>query len=233
MPKRIYAAADYLPHLQTLATFADWERVSYGGGEPFLHPDLGGLIDATAFGKPVAVYTNGFWLSGGNWIDRVLPVAKRCAELGVSRYPPYVDRVGVVEWDNRLELLKRLIPHLHVFSFHPDDPKDLTFQHSGFHDAPLPLADPPSCPMRHCYQLTADGRVAKCPIGLWVDTAFGVSRAFVDAAPSLYYDLARGGEGWDDWEGHRETVAACALCGLGTGHVADRPWRETNKLTVL
>jgi hypothetical protein len=221
-----HPASAFLPLMDQLATFARWESLIIGGGEPFLSSDLPGFIRAARRGVPTWVISNGHWLLRPNWMAVGAEVLQACTGLMVSRYPVYVDRLGVPEWNRRLEVLRQQTGR-HVGSFHPDDPRQLTFDHHVHHHEPLPIVR--ECSMRFCYQLLLDGRLGKCPLTRWPDRIPGVTDEFLGAASrSLFYDLARAGEGFAEWAA-RDAVEACHFCGLATGHVTVKPWENTTQ----
>ena len=234
--ERDKVAADYLPHLHRLWAFARWQNLFVGGGEPFLHRDLPGFLDGVQDGpwrdrKPHLI-TNGYWLLRDDWRAVAAPVAGRLAALVVSRYPAYVDRLGVAEWDRRLDLIRADHPGLHLTIFHGGDPADLRFMQNGFHDEPRPIAEPNPCAMRFCFQLLTDGTLAKCPLGLALDLIPNATAAFrAEYRASSLYDLARGGEGFAEWAAP-DAHPACSLCGIGTGDSWSVPWSSDRRIAT-
>jgi Radical SAM superfamily len=232
-PRRQYDAGEFLPLLNRLATFCSWESLIIGGGEPFLHRDLCGFLRAVRLGRPVHLLTNGYWLLRPDWLERGLPVFAICAAAVVSRYPVYVDQIGVNEWDRRLEQLHQRTG-CKLVTFHPYDPSTLLFDHHAHHDEPRPIAR--ACTMRTCLQLLPDGRLTRCPLGRWygsIDQGTAAFRAAYER--SGFYDLNRGGEGFAEWAGlstrhsplaTRHSFEACHFCGLATGDIVLRPWAQ-------
>ena len=132
LPRRVYTPEEYLPHLETLATFADWPVASYSGGEPFLHPNLADFIRQSFLGREVWIFTNGFWLTQTAWLETASEVLPLCTMLNVSRYPVYVERIGRDEWHRRLDMLRKRFA-TRIEAYHPNDPADLVFEHHGYH----------------------------------------------------------------------------------------------------
>ena len=223
LPGRMYAAADYVPHLRILAAFASWGTLNIGGGEPFLHPDLAEFIRECRAVQPCAVdlFTNGFWLLRKDWHEFAAPALALCTHVTISRYPVYVDRLGVAEWDRRIGVLRASCGA--VFgTFHPHDPRDLQFTRHDHHETPFPVVT--ACPMRRCIQLLPSGVLTRCPLGYWPTLIPGVTRGFLEAYDrSGVYDLARGGAGFAEWAGPT-VFEACTYCGLATGHANPEAW---------
>ncbi len=226
LPRRAYRVEDYLPWLELLASFAVWETTAYAGGEPFLHPDLAGLIRDTHQGHCVHIVTNGFWLLRKDWEEVGCNALGICTVLFVSRCPVYVDRLGVEEWDRRLAII-RARTGVPVHSFHPDDPRDLTFAYHKFHRTPHPIYLPPECKARSCFDLLPDGRIGKCPYARALGKMPEMTLEFSAAGHrSLFYDLrSRRGEGWAEWAA-TDYVDACHYCGLATGHLWSESWKR-------
>jgi glycosyltransferase involved in cell wall biosynthesis len=220
-----YQAQDFAPWLDKLEALVEWEYLVIGGGEPFLHPDLAGFIRATARGHPVSIVTNGYYLLGANWHEVAAPVFALCSLVFVSRYPIYVDRIGVAEWDRRLEVLRHDLPGVTIDRFHPENPADLLFCQHGYHHEPRPVAVPYRCCMRHCLQVLASGIVAKCPLGHWYDLIPNRTEEFVAAyGRSGFCDLRiTEGRDFEEWA-RADAIEACSYCGIGTGDMTFTKW---------
>jgi len=95
--RRSYQASDFFPWLDRLNQDGIRFRViSITGGEPFLHPDLGSLLDQLKErypGKQLGVTTNFFWASEKR-IAELAPKLKSLVRLVVSRYPDVVEKLG-------------------------------------------------------------------------------------------------------------------------------------------
>lgn len=221
--------ADYARHLERLREFADWPSLFVGGGEPFLARDLAGWIEAVNGGpwrRPVHAITNGFWLLRKDWRSFASGVLSGLAALVVSRYPPYVGRLGVSEWDARLDALRADFPGLAITSFHGEDPAALRFTRQSFRDEPAPVPSPMPCALKWCLQLLPGGVLAKCPLGIDLEAIPNATGAFRDAYRARSrYDLSRLPEGLEDFAS-TEVHPACRLCGLATGGHWDAPWRN-------
>lgn len=234
LPPRTYRPEEYRVHLDRLAGFARWDSVTIGGGEPFLHPDLAGFILGVAFGFPftpkVNLITNGFWLLREDWWEFAGGALSLCDHIVISRYPPYVDRLGVVEWDRRAGLIRERTSAT-VGSFHGTDPADLTFTQNDFHHEPRPVIVPYLCEMRHCLQVLVDGRVAKCPLGLWHRRIPNATEEFIASADaSMFWDIANDdAEAFGAWA-NGDTIKACSFCGIGTGALWGRKWSSDTRL---
>lgn len=230
----VTSAEVYRPLLDRLWSFCDFGFVFVGGGEPFLDPDLPGFLRGIQAGAPWGdrkphVITNGFWLLRGDWRDRASAVLPEVGTLIVSRYPAYVNRCGVAEWDGRLAALAADHPGLAITSFHSGDPTALRFTQNGFHREPKPLAQPPPCAARFCFQLLPDATVSKCPLGRALDVIPDATPEFVaEYKRSSLYPLDRGGEGFAAFV-EPDAHPACALCGIGTGDLWTVPWSSDTR----
>lgn len=224
---RVYQPTDYVPHLQRLARFARWSTLNVGGGEPFLHPTLAAFVAECHAVQPceVDLFTNGYWLMRRDWFAIAAPVLSLCTRVTVSRYPVYVDRIGVTEWDRRLDAIRDRLG-VQVGTFHPTDPRELTFTRHDHHDSPRPIET--VCPMRRCVQLLSTGVLARCPLGYWPDQIPSATGAFLAAyGRSGFYPIDRDGDGFAEWA-VPDVFEACHFCGLATGHTTAEPWHLTN-----
>lgn len=219
--EQAYSADEYGTCLDMLARFATWGGVSIAGGEPFLHSDLAAFIVSIRREHPVDILTNGFWMLRKDWMEFARPILSLCRTMVLSRYPPYVNKLGIPEWNRRIEAIRSVIG-INVVQWHPENPTDLVFTRNTYHEDPLPTLN--RCPMQTCYQLIPGGQLARCPLGRWHHLIPNRTEAFVAAYDrSGFYDLARDGEGFAEWA-RPESFEACHYCGLATGAMTAEAW---------
>lgn len=227
--RAIHSPEDFVRSLEKLNRYAQWPYLFVSGGEPFLHPDLGRWITEVNRGewkRPCHLITNGFWLLRDDYDSFSAPVLSTIHTLIVSRYPIYVNRLGVEEWDRRLATLRQTYA-VKIRSFH-DDPNNLEFGQHWFHSEPHPTK--PVCAMRSCLSLLPDGRLAKCPLGLALDKIPNATEEFIrEYEQSAYYCLNLLPNGLDEFV-RQEVHPACSYCGLATGHMKMLPWRHDPKI---
>ena len=226
--RRVDGPEVYRGHLDRLARRACWTRLVIAGGEPLLHPDLAGFLDGLGAHarEPVipVVITNGFWLPGADYLDRIAPVAGRIRELIVSRYPPYLRRLGITEWERREQAIRdRLGVQVGTFHRHVRTGTELRFTQVAFSTAPQPIRS--ECILRRCHQLLPDGRLAKCPIARNLAVWPHMTPEFRESAASTLFAP-------DDPDAFERWIAqdycdACRYCGHATGAVVTIPWQSS------
>jgi hypothetical protein len=227
LPRVNYVDEDYVPHLLAMREFAAWDSLIIGGGEPFTNPETENIVRecSAVHACEVVLLTNGFWMLRPDWLEFVRPVLRMCQHVVVSRYPVYVSKIGVEEWDRRLVKLHEETGVL-VDAFHPHDHDDLRYSGHVHHDVPQPFVG--QCALAPCLQLSPFGVLLRCPLGYWRDLIPGVTQSFLRAFDrSGTYALIRRGEGFEAWHNTAQ-FEACSYCGLATGHSVVEKWKQVD-----
>jgi hypothetical protein len=225
LAKRFYGPEDYAPWLDRLAALGVGAGVvCVSGGEPFLNPRLADLAEALRRWTPgnVAVYTNLFWLTGPEAIDRHARVFEHINTLSYTLYRPVVDRVGRPQLESLLAAIRK-----RWGTETRPAPGDVatTFYQVGFTEEPEPVREL-GCVVRTCTQLTAEGLLYRCPYGHALRGHPLMTEGFRRAAagdlvfdlrgPTDVASLAAWAEKWP--------LDTCRYCTLGQGKQVPTPW---------
>ncbi len=203
-----HEADEYFPWLDIFVkNQIRYNHISIMGGEPFLHPDLPGFMEAMQrrYNKPMMLTTNGFWLCE-EAIKAYHPVWKLTKLLFISYYPNLLKTIGgEAKADALLDSLGRAYPHMEIRIRRKNQ-----FTELDYSSAPLNVEF--FCNMSECTALRPDGTLARCGFGAFAHQNPYVDSEFLDSQ-EMYFDLKlpfKPGRFWH-WR-NRWPLDSCAHC---------------------
>jgi hypothetical protein len=211
MKKRVYEAEEYFPWIDKLRDGgATFHTIGISGGEPFLHKDINGFVRQIKdrYGCFINLFTNCFWLRDEASIEKYADALGRSDILMVSPYKPIVEKVG--GWDVFLGLTTKIREKfgIKVGMFHLGIVDN--FLQFEFPDTSRDVGPDLECEMKECHQLTADGRLFRCPMGFALNDHPAASEGF-KASKDMSFDLKAQGGSLGAWKS-KWPLDACRYC---------------------
>jgi hypothetical protein len=220
--RRFHAAAAFFPWLDLLTREGiEFKRISITGGEPFLHPDIGGFFDelkARYPDKEIGVATNFFWASE-NKIKTVAPKLKSLDRLGISRYPNTVAKLGGKDrFHSLVNLVRELCPHIEVSV--SDGSHMISWELHAEKETPKAY-----CCTSDCYVLRPNGKISHCSVAAGLDNRPEYAQILKECKEGVF-DLSQGTSGFLPWI-RKYPFDLCYHCTLWKG--AWEEWQPTQK----
>src|SRR5581483_345797 len=177
------------------------------------------------YNSKIELFTNAFWLTSLDAIDKFATVFRNIHTLQISFYKPYVEKIG---WENCQKFAEEIRTrfNIHVFSFVPNGVK--SFGQVYFYDTPAPTDKSLQCMVKDCTQLTADGILYRCTYGHFLKTPIP-SEGF-KKSQDIYFDLRNiNKKSLTQWR-NKWPLDSCKFCGCGPGRIIWTDWRSDPKI---
>jgi hypothetical protein len=219
LPQASYGADKFIPWLDKLINGnIEFSLIAITGGEPFLHENIGSLIDELKNHYPdktIGVDTNFFWASEEG-LSYYLPKLENLNLLRVTIYPHIVARLGGTEKVKQsIDLIKRSLPGLEIMALN----KASHFIKWKLCEKRMKVRGP--CGTSDCYVLISNGKIHRCTIATHLDRHPEYRHLKLNCSQSSF-DLSGNTDGFIEWI-NRYPFDLCEHCTFWHGELT--PWR--------
>lgn len=229
LKKRSYSVEEYTPWLDLIRKHNfDWEILGISGGEPFIIQEK--LNDfcyslKRKYHSRIELFTNAFWLTSLDSIDKYSRVFQNIESLQISWYKPYVEKLGWETCQKFMDEIRKRF-RIHVFSFQTNGVK--AFGQVYFYDTPVHVDSSSRCVVKDCTQLTAEGILYRCTYGHFLKT--DIPSDGFKHSQDIVFDLRDiGKRDLRQWRS-KWPLDSCRYCGCGPDRIIHTAWRSDSKI---
>jgi hypothetical protein len=214
-----YGADRFIPWLdKLLKNNIEFSLIALTGGEPFLHENIGALIDGLKNHYPdktIGVDTNFFWASEEG-LAYYLPRIRNLDRLRISIYPHILAKLGGMEKvEQCIQSIKQSLPSLEI------KPLNIVkyFIKWEFSERRMKVSGP--CGTSDCYVLLANGKMHRCSIATHLHKHPDYKDLKLNCSQSIF-DLSGKLDGFLEWI-DRYPFDLCEHCTFWLSECT--PWR--------
>jgi hypothetical protein len=224
-----YSANDYIHWLDVIRNNKfDWGTLAVSGGEPFLLKES--LNDFVLTLKQryrcnMEIFTNAFWLTGLDSIEKFKVVFQNISSLQISLYEPYIQKLG---WPKYHELAHEIRKRFKIKVFNSEPGGVKSFGQVYFYDTPVEVDKSLNCWVKDCTQLNSNGMLYRCTYGHFLKTQIP-SDGFRNGQ-DMCFDLKDIGK--RDLKAWREKwpLDSCRFCGCNPEVSPFTKWKSDTKI---
>jgi hypothetical protein len=235
LAKKFYDVDDYIKWLDIIIENGyNFGVIAITGGEPFLLRDKINIFCSKIkkYNVYVQIFSNAFWIFEDNYLDKYAEALSSIQEIQLSLYPPFVEKYGLPSIKEREQEIRDCFG-ISVFNFCPDG--TTRFGKLEFSSEPQHTEASDFCHVRSCTQLRTNGKIYRCPVGLYFGTEIS-TKEFEQSSDMIYNletDLKT--RNLNEWA-RKWPLDNCSFCSGIESRSSFVPWEQVtrkNKITPI